>query len=495
MSSSLEGINATMEDPAAKAAEAEEARKQAEARRKRILEKADRRMGVVSGEQVQDEAVQKTNTSNAARMRAARQRRYGKKTNATTPPDDDDDDKNNDNNITVEKENDGGDTKETESNKEGGDDPTTMDAANITIKPDPPVVQASQPESSKAQEHAEKTSASTDAAGEKKKYMGVAKMRRKMVAKKKMEEGEGETNAYTANPTAAVDAAIASDPAVAKVMEIQKVPKFPIYMHIIIVILLFVAGLDVGIQQFHDDVVVHTETAIQEYGLPFVHRKPWEVLVPKEKNTKRALLEEELLSSLDGNGPRGVDPDAVSDEFVEVLEEEEYVPNIDPLFGVDFDEMTKGPGIFNQMARGAIAIHRMILWMLYYTPLRMYNALLSIPASLMKMPPTLFLIALVLRQIVGKIILGAHIPDANTDGPEEKNNIEVIGMAKNFVKNFFVTNFPTLVWAYDVFVHLRSDMYIVLCGVFCGMAWSHLTLPREVMDGSTETIDGMADEL
>jgi hypothetical protein len=249
------------------------------------------------------------------------------------------------------------------------------------------------------------------------------------------------------------------------------------------------AGLDVGIQQFHDDVVVHTETAIHEYGLPFVQRKPWEPLVRKNRDGNRS-LEEELLSPHESKTAEMVD------EFGEVPADDEYVPNVDPLFRVDLDEMTRGPGILNQLARGAIAVHRMILWLLYYTPINVINTVLAIPMALIKMPPALFLIALGLRQIVGKVILGAHIPER--DSPEDKNNIELIGMAKNFVKSFFAKNFPALTWAYNVFVHLRSDMYIVLCGVFCGMAWSHLTAPILNIEGSVQygyPGDGMTDEL
>jgi hypothetical protein len=455
------------------AAKAEEARVQAEARRKRILEKANKRLGVVSGEQALPEEEKKVSASNAARIRAARQRRYGKK--SATPSKEE----------PQEAEEGGGEEIKTEEDKDVTDDPPAGDTSTVeepAAKPDPPVVPASESATSIAPEEP-----ATDSSSGKKKYMGVAKMRRKMIAKKKQEEGDMETDC--ASPATATT----SSPAVAKVMKTQKVAKVPIYMHIVIVLLLFLAGLDVGIQQFHDDVVVHTETAISEYGLPFVQRKPWEPVVAKHHDAKQA-LENELLPS-HGGGPTGSDP---RDEFGELSGEEEYEPKIDPLFGVDLDEMTKGPGIFNQMARGAIAIHRMILWLLYYTPMNIFNTLLSIPVALMKMPPALFLIALVLRQIVGKIVLGAHIPDAHADSPEEKNNIEVISMAKNFVKNFFATNFPTLAWAYDVFVHLRADMYIVLCGVFCGMAWSHLTIPPLAVDGSWKDaapIDGMADEL
>ena len=70
-------------DDDAEAAAVEMAREKAAARKKRILEKANKRMKYVNGEQFQDEVDEKTSISNAARIRAARQRRYGKKTAST----------------------------------------------------------------------------------------------------------------------------------------------------------------------------------------------------------------------------------------------------------------------------------------------------------------------------------------------------------------------------------------------------------------------------
>merc|ERR1712238_172021 len=138
--------------------------------------------------------------------------------------------------------------------------------------------------------------------------------------------------------------------------------------------------------------------------------------------------------------------------------------------GVDLDEITEGPGFLNKFAKGAIAMHRIILWLIYYAPLSIFNSIISIPSSL-------FLSAIILRQVLGKMILGAAIPDVgnNTSDGKKQNKIEILSMAKNFVKNFFVASFPTLVTLYDVFVHLKSDMYIVLCGVFLGLAWTHLS--------------------
>ena len=94
----------------------------------------------------------------------------------------------------------------------------------------------------------------------------------------------------------------------------------------------------------------------------------------------------------------------------------------------------------------------------------------------MQSPPGLFFAALILRQVVGKGV-GAGIPNVSEEeggDSAKQNNIEVISMAKNFVKNFFATSFPTLVTLYDVYTHVRTDMYVVLCGVFFGLAWTHL---------------------
>ena len=67
----------------APAATIEEAREKAATRKKRILQNANKRMNYVNGKNVQDEVEDKTSISNAARMRAARRRRYGKKAAST----------------------------------------------------------------------------------------------------------------------------------------------------------------------------------------------------------------------------------------------------------------------------------------------------------------------------------------------------------------------------------------------------------------------------
>eukprot|EP00529_Nitzschia_sp_RCC80_P022194 CAMPEP_0113512232 /NCGR_PEP_ID=MMETSP0014_2-20120614/39228_1 /TAXON_ID=2857 /ORGANISM="Nitzschia sp." /LENGTH=492 /DNA_ID=CAMNT_0000408573 /DNA_START=52 /DNA_END=1530 /DNA_ORIENTATION=+ /assembly_acc=CAM_ASM_000159 len=427
----------------------EKARAAAEARRKRIQEKANTRLATVSGEQVLGEEDKKASEEKAARIRAARARRYGKKSTTTTTtaaapapapapaaettaPE-----------ATTETA-----TKTTDASEESG---TTDDAA-----PAP----------------APATSTGTSAG---KKYQGVAKMRRKMIAQKKAQEEKEDAEAGAA---AVASTTPVSSSKLGAVSVKKTVAVFPVVMHIVTVILLFVAGLDVGLQQFSDGddgLQVHSQTALQEYGVPFVQRSPFDSLTPLVEEDSVAdskrILEEQYLSSSSSGGVSGS-----HDEFHEEDgTDQEKIPNIDPLFGVDLDEYTKGPGLFNQVARGAIAIHRMILWLFYFGPMAFLTRLVSIPAALWQSPPSLFITALVLRQIVGNLLLGARLPDPSEhEDAGEKNNLDVLNMAKNFVKNFFSTSFPTAVTLYEAFTHVRSDMYIAICGVFVGIAWSHL---------------------
>ena len=284
-------------------------------------------------------------------------------------------------------------------------------------------------------------------------------MRRNKILKKKLEQQEsGDDLPMPTN----VPASILKQP---------KAPKWPIYFHIFTVVLLFMAGLDVGLQQpsvvkeEQNLLLIHGESSLMQYGIPIVHRDLG--AYPTKNEDEKFLLENDHGVAGDGG-----EFDDIGDDDDDINE-----PNIDPLFGVDLDELTKGPGIFMQLARGAVAMHRVILFVFFYKPKSIFNTLLGIPASLLQNPPILCLCALVIRQVVGKVILGAHIPDpVNTevtpkdDGVAAKlGNLDPMGMAKNFVKNSLP---PMLVSAYSAFTHLRADMYIVICGVFCGLVWS-----------------------
>lgn len=499
------------------------AREKAEARRKRILEKANKRMNYVNGESTQDEEEKKTSVSNAARIRAARQRRYGKKnatslkkaepesiiaTDAMTSTEDKVSGGNNETESTqvdtiavyaTATPNESSSTKDVVSaaNKTTETDETTSEEAKGEAKSDEKAnIPFDEPAETSKQQDSEPSEASTKGNSaaksktsvKKKKYLGVARIRRKMIAKKKLEENASndEHAAESSNSNAS-----------SKLVGRKTVQSVPIYMHMFVVVLLFFAGFDVGMQQFHTNVRVRMQIAILEYGFPFIHRKPWKSLDASEPYDDNGLDDKFLLQQLEWKQRTSSSSFSINlhDDFSEI--EQEYVPDIDPLFRVDLDELTNGRGFLDKTAKGAIAVHRLLLWMFYYGPISIVTLIFSIPSALIRTPPSLFISAIILRQVLGKIILGACIPDSSGEGDSDgkkQNNIEILSMAKNFIKNFFATTFPSLVTMYDVYVHLKADMYVIICGVFLGMAWTHLnatydapqTIVNDVADGNYE---------
>jgi hypothetical protein len=142
------------------------------------------------------------------------------------------------------------------------------------------------------------------------------------------------------------------------------------------------------------------------------------------------------------------------------------------LFGLDLDKITNGPGLLLFLSRGAIFLHRINLSIFYYFPRRMFGNIVSLVKGLVDTPPIMALSALTVRQLIGKVILGAKLPVKGVKD-EKKKSSDVMSMVMNMVKTFILGSFPTLVSMYDAWTHLRADMYIVLCGLFVGVVWHH----------------------
>eukprot|EP00980_Cylindrotheca_fusiformis_P023866 scaffold11076_cov122-Cylindrotheca_fusiformis.AAC.10 len=419
---------------------AEAARIQAEARRKKILEKAQNRMGKVSGEVGVDEEVKKQSASNAARIRAARQRRAKKKAASVES----------DSSRLVEST---GNEKLEVQESEGNDDPAEPIGKTATaVAEAEEATEATKPlvvDGSSAAGESSQISDSSQSEEPKKKYLGVAKMRRKLIMKKKAEEGKSEDTS-TSNE---FKSSVTKKP-------VSPIVRIPVYMHVVTVLLLFLAGVDVGLQQYHEDVKIHEQVIFKEFGIPLIHGGP---LKNEDSISGAESLDSEVV-------PSTVE---LEDEFQsDQMDDEGAGGNIDPLFGVDLDELTRGPGILYQLARGAVIVHRGILQLVYFAPIAIFNSLLALPWALMQTPPALCLVALVLRQIVGKRILKAGIP--RPEAEEKDSGIDVIALVKQGVTKYISSSFPTAVGLYDTFSHLRTDMYIIMCGVFVGLAWTHV---------------------
>lgn len=380
------------------------AREQAEARRQKILGESDERMDRVSG------LNERSQSTMASKMAAARRRRF-KKTAKT-------------------------ETQETEETPtEEKDEPET------------PVADASVAEETIEDNDVAKASVDD---GTKTKYLGVAKMRRRL-NKEKQKETETAVEEEEATKPAAESLTIPGK---------TIVNPLPILMHVVTVILLFLAGLDVGLQQPRfEHVAVYTDIAPRTQGLKiFSFGKSQPPKINKE-------IGRQLELDVDDEDYHHK---ATTDSIARLDTDED--DKIDPLFGVDLDALTQGPGLYFWMGRFAVKVHRMNLAVLYYFPLRVVNFFVTTFQQLLKVPPILCLSALVIRQLIGKTILGAKLPAKVVDAAE---HVDIMSTVKKFITQFAMNTFPTAATIYDAWSHLRADIYVVLFGLLVGIAWNH----------------------
>lgn len=441
----------------------DEARAAAEARRQRILETADKRMDRVNGFLADDTvgttsedatgadqppaAAVATGGKKTSKLAAMRRRRFRKNaeaasagTTATTTESAD---------------------KESEQGTKDETSPPAAESKEVTkeeASPEP----VEQTEETKPVSAAA-TESSSDAST--KKYVGVARMRRKMIKerqqkKQQVEEEEEEEMAPTAVPT-----------------KLATPPKstYAIVMHLVTVLFLFLAGFEVGLQQnvieYRDDLTIHHTLAPQQelrllnQEVSLSYFSPTPTIVKGSANT-------------DQEPPT---PYVEDDEFASKEEKDsDKEENLDPLFGVDLDELTAGPGLFMMMGRIAVRVHRFLLSLVYYFPIRMWNNILALIAS----PPILCLTAIAIRQ--GSHLLGGKLPEATVDDAKTSTqHQDVMASVKNVVSNFILKSFPTATKIYEAWTHLRSDMYVVWCGLFVGLVWHHYLSVPTLQEGDS----------
>lgn len=410
----------------------DEARSTAEARRQRILDAAANRMDQVSGLAGADgkEAVEDTTVEKKSSKLAAMRKRRFRKTAATESG----------------AASAASTTTETTTPKE-------VESSSSTSKEvTPPVVQAKEATPAPAKQEQEKKpneTTATDSAP--KKYQGVAKMRRKMIKEKqqkKQEENSEEISATIPKKFSKVN---------------TPKPTWQIMMHVLTVLFLFLAGFEVGLQQsvieYRDDLTIHETLAPQQEmrllnkGVSLSYFSPTPTVV-KEAGSK--------------DPPTPYNSKEQQDEFDTADEESAKEEELDPLFGVDLDALTAGPGLLMMLGRFAVRVHRMILSLVYYMPIRMWNNALSLIVS----PPVLCLAALAIRQ--GSHAVGGKLPEALAEEAKTSTQQQdIMTTIKNGVTGLIGKTFPTATKLYEAWTHLRSDMYVVMCGLFVGLVWHH----------------------
>jgi len=461
-------------------------REKAAARRRRILEKSRDRMNVVNGNPVPptdandpdpsaaeekttendcevEETEQaaapddapaptKSSSTSAARIAQMRRRRYKKAAEDAAAKEEAD---------TEESATDAASGEENIAKEDGSNEESTKEEVPV---PTP----ASAPN----------TDSNGQSEGDTKKYMGVVKMRRKKAAEKRKNE-----------ETAIEDELKELKKKIPKILKPKPVALAPIMFQLFTVIFLFVAGFDVGIQNH----------SIIKQEVPYIHANLSYVehgIGAKKIFGKGNSDNQNVLTNLGSTGSADF---AEEDEFGDLkskpagaTSEHTQEANIDPLFGVDFDQLTAGSGVFFTIARFAVSIHRTLSYFFFLLPLSIFRSILDVPKKLFVNPPVFFLCAVIIRY-VGKHVFGGAIPklddmieaevkDETKEKPDLASNIastDFLSMGKNFAANYAKTNFPKVVMVFTILKDARADMFVVLCGLFVG-----LIAPASIMRSS-----------
>ena len=300
------------------------------------------------------------------------------------------------------------------------------------------------------------------AAAPKRKWKGVARARREKIEERQKSEaknvGATARGSSVSGSSSSQRSLNKSTSGMAGSFKKPASSKLPIYMHIVTVVLLFVVGYDIGSDQFVHPHTVQRRLSPTENGIGILRIG---------QSSQPAVVDPKAVLMMETYGKEG---DDTADEFGGDNDGDgsKKEKNIDPLFQVDLDEFTEGDGLLMMLGRGAVFVHRINLKIFYYTPLAVLTAVWRIPQKLLATPPVLFLVCIVIRQFA-KRILGAKLPE-----PEKENDkTDFLAMAKNSIIGFLTNLFPTAVELYDVFNHLRSDMLVVLCGIFTAYVMTH----------------------
>jgi hypothetical protein len=405
---------------------ADEARAKAQARRQRILEKSRDRMGLVSG----DAVVLDTATKASSSM-SMRRRRYagGSKKVASTSS------------QPLEE----AETVNTISENEDlpkSDADSSSTAAFLeerSFAEDTSILPTS------AENNEESKLATETSTAPARQYKGVAATRRQMLQREKALQGESSSS----KPSSSVSRRI--------------VPMWPLIVHLGTILMLLGAGLWVGGSTYYrgiDD--------------PFrVHRSS---LAPREHGimdrwwTSRKVTKEGDITTIWKQ-----DSNKYEDDEFASKEQAPYTPNLDPLFQVDLDVYTRGDSLFMTIARFAVILHRVNLAIFYFFPLAVLKFIFHIPRQWMRTPPILAVYAVLVRQVAKRGFGAETLASIQSTSKMSGSGVtkDIWSMIKQGVTSFLTTTFPMIVEFYESFTHLRSDMFIILCGVFVGMVWKH----------------------
>lgn len=446
----------------------------AEARRQRILKSSNRRMDIVSGatnnaepassssptenenasDETQNVPAKKTSAGNS-RLQQMRRRRFKKASEA--------------------KEN-------NSKNSEATVAPTSSEAVEDISTPKIERTQdTSKPEETNyTSKDEEKPTGSppastmpTNPTGEKKKYVGVARMRRKMLSERKLKENQ-ETKSSSTHEVESISANAASLFNIAA----KRQHRLSVFLQLLTAIMLFMAGLEFGWNNVLEPINLEPSIALVSGESKLVSLfysgnlgQATTLLMPGSGSPKNERSDRRHLPVVDNILDVSTYEDVITqDEFSTETTATQREPIIDPIFKVDLDEFTKGDGIIFAAAGVAVDIHRFVIAF----PVLLQNFIFQKIGKYCT--PFLFLVALFLRRFMKWC--GACDPseslsvteDGGGSTADNTGSMDIVGTVLKTAKAQVMGIFPRIFVLIEIIKDIRKDMYIVLCGLLVGVA-------------------------
>mmetsp|Transcript_8003 Transcript_8003/g.10031 ORF Transcript_8003/g.10031 Transcript_8003/m.10031 type:complete len:529 (+) Transcript_8003:65-1651(+) len=338
----------------------------------------------------------------------------------------------------------------------------------------------------------------------KKKYMGVAKMRRKMLQDQKNLEEATTSPLSTSNSTHG-NVTTNEDPRVQILMtEYTRKKKLASRQHwysrmleLVVVAWLFYGGFHVG-YVLHDQHVEMIEPegvamglSVREGVLLQLVTKGIASVGASDSGGEKPTIQRDFsgLVSEENDGSTIVDEFDGESLLEEILDD----GPLDPIFRLHLDVYTRGPSFLMMFARMAVYIHRSIVgfFLLPLTLLRAISSLQTLPTVY----PLFFLLAVGVRQGAAfgiENLLGLSTDLTPLEDQEDEDDADgggdggagAVKALASFdlgktVKGFVGGYFPRVITVWDVLSAARGDMYVVSAGLLLGLALPFWLLEME----------------
>lgn len=318
----------------------------------------------------------------------------------------------------------------------------------------------------------DKTSTSTEESIQKKKYIGVAKMRRQMLKRQKQKAQTSiQTDSSTptsTNTTIPSTSSSSSSDFTTKLLQQQI--RTTLFLKSMILVCLFFSGFYVGYQN-----TTLTAPIYVDNHLALIHRSH---IVNKIRGTSSLLTDSDSDSTSYDDQKWDIPPASHNDEFSSesIMDPPLLDPtaNIDPLFRVNLDIYTQGDGFLSALARQAVKLHRFGTRLLlggytFFPPLFCILCLLIRNSTTRLALPYLFGITQTYKELLEMEQLTKKRME-ESESQSNSLNFDVVEMVSNAVKKMVGGVVPDFFWiGWQCWWDLRKDMYVVLCGLLFGL--------------------------